>query len=456
MSSNIEYVLQLHREGKIDDNELKKALNALQFQKRRRNKKLRKRQKEKYVKVLEELVQPPETLKPTITSKCGYLRSYEISVKKYKDPVKLFADKKQDIVEKITTELSTLKGVKFQLALIIEFTMKKEHTTGTFYSKQVAVTNEIDYTNYDAAPTHILNSIEKFTKNGSGWTISRCKTLYLNIAKYEPLKGSSYIPLPPVLANTKAIINVKNSDNRCLAWALSAALQTPKPHLERISSHTPVKLNMEGIDFPTPISQISKVEKQNNLAINVYGYNRGIVPYYISDKIQDRINLMLLHNEETDNYHYCWIKNLNRLLASQTKHRGKHFCDRCLYGFSREDLLTKHKEDCKGINTEATRIEMPKEGSTIKFKNYKNQMSVPFVVYADFESIIKPHEVKAGDKTDIKTKHEACGYGYKIVRYDGALMQTRIYRGEDAAEKFLKSLQQDVNKLNADFANPKQ
>jgi hypothetical protein len=385
----------------------------------------------------------PESLKATNTSKCGYLRAYEIFVQKYKDPVKLFADKKQEITDKITTELKTLKGLKYQLALIIEFTMKDKQTTGTFYGKQISVINEI---NYDAVPTHILNSIEKFTNNGSGWTISRCKTLYLNIAKYEPLKGSSYFSLPSILANTKAIINVKNKDNMCLVHAINSAQNPVLKNSDRLSSYPPSTLNIKGVEFPTPISQISKIERQNNLAINVYGYDKGIVPYYISDKIQDKINLMLLHDKETNNYHYCWIKNLNRLLAIQTKHRGKHFCDRCLYRFSREDLLTKHKEDCKGINSDATRIEMPKEESTITFKNYHKQMPVPFVVYADFESIIKPYKEKAGDKTEIKTKHEACGYGYKIVRYDGTQMQTRIYRGEDAAEKFLKSLQQDVKK----------
>jgi hypothetical protein len=41
--------------------------------------------------------------------------------------------------------------------------MKDKYTTGTFYSKQVVVTNEIDY---NAAPTHIQEKIEKFTKNG--------------------------------------------------------------------------------------------------------------------------------------------------------------------------------------------------------------------------------------------------------------------------------------------------
>ncbi len=95
------------------------------------------------------------------------------------------------------------------------------------------------------------------------------------------------------------------------------------------------------------ISQLHKVEKQNSIAINVYGYEKSIVPYYISEQPKEinRINLLLLHDKDTNNYHYCWIKNLNRLLADQTTHRGKHFCDRCLYGFSREDLLIKHKED---------------------------------------------------------------------------------------------------------------
>ena len=82
-------------------------------------------------------------------------------------------------------------------------------------------------------------------------------------------------------------------------------------------------------------------------------------------------------------------------------------------------------------------------------------MPVPFVIYADFESIIKPHQAAAGDKFEIKSKHQACGYGYQIVRYDGALSHVRIYRGEDAVEQFLKSLHQEIVRINAIFANPK-
>ena len=122
-----------------------------------------------------------------------------------------------------------------------------------------------------------------------------------------------------------------------------------------------------------------------------------------------RINLLLLHDKQ-DNYHYCWIKHLSRLLFDQNKHKGKtYFCDRCLYGFSREDLLINHKDECYGINDRATKIQMPAQGEKIKFKNYHKQMQVPFFIYADFESIIKPYQAAAGDKSEIKstTKHAA-------------------------------------------------
>ena len=213
---------------------------------------------------------------------------------------------------------------------------------------------------------------------------------------------------------------------------------------------------MEGIDFPTPISQINKIERQNNIGLNVYGYERAVVPYHISGQPSEmpRINLLLLLHDKKGKYHYCWIKQLSRLISDQNKQKGKtNFCDCCLYGFSREDLLINHKDECYGINDRATKIQMPALGEKIKFKKYHKQMQVPFVIYADFESIIKPYQAAAGDKSEIKNKHQACGYGYQIVRYDGASSNVRIYRGEDAVEQFLKSLHQEVVIINVIFAN---
>ena len=150
------------------------------------------------------------------------------------------------------------------------------------------------------------------------------------------------------------------------------------------------------------------------------------------------------------------LEIFNRLLTDQNKHKCKtYFCDRCLYGFTKEDLLTKHKEDCYGINKNTTQIDMPDEGSHIKFKNHQNQMPVPYVIYADFESLIKPKTEKAGDKSEITSEHEGCGFGYQVVRYDGRAEKPVIYRGKNVIEVFLKHLECEVSNINNIFAHSK-
>ena len=97
-------------------------------------------------------------------------------------------------------------------------------------------------------------------------------------------------------------------------------------------------LNFDGINAPTPLDQVKRVEKHNNLAINVFGYeNNSIVYYRMSKQPGDisRKNILLILKEDTSaegdvgiKTHYVWIKDFNRLLFDQTKneHR-KHFCE---------------------------------------------------------------------------------------------------------------------------------
>ena len=98
---------------------------------------------------------------------------------------------------------------------------------------------------------------------------------------------------------------------------------------------------------------------------------------------------------------------------------------------------------------------MPPEGSYIYFKNHQNQTPVPYVIYADFESIIKPKSETAGDKSEITSEHEACGFGYQVVRYDGKTEKPVVYRVKDVVERFLASLECEVLNINNFFAHPK-
>ena len=61
----------------------------------------------------------------------------------------------------------------------------------------------------------VMESLAKFQRQGSNWRFHSVLSLDLHTVKYEPLGGSSYIPLPAFLATKKAIINVKNEDDEC-------------------------------------------------------------------------------------------------------------------------------------------------------------------------------------------------------------------------------------------------
>ena len=61
-----------------------------------------------------------------------------------------------------------------------------------------------------------INKIDQWTSEVSGWIIDRVANSYINIANYEPLSGSSYIPLHKELHNSiKGLINIKNKDLKC-------------------------------------------------------------------------------------------------------------------------------------------------------------------------------------------------------------------------------------------------
>ena len=114
--------------------------------------------------------------------------------------------------------------------------------------------------------------------------------------------------------------------------------------------------------------------------------NEQVIVYRLSEQAGNipRINLML--TKKGGNTHYSLVKRLTALLYDQTRHNeSKHFCERCLRGYSRKELLERHKPECKGLLKTSTRTEMLKEGENkMYFTNHHKQMKVLYVVYADF------------------------------------------------------------------------
>ena len=56
----------------------------------------------------------------------------------------------------------------------------------------------------------ILNKIDGWISEGSGWVIDRIDNHYINVTTYKPLQGSSYIALPTRLRSPKkGLINMR-------------------------------------------------------------------------------------------------------------------------------------------------------------------------------------------------------------------------------------------------------
>ena len=107
-----------------------------------------------------------------------------------------------------------------------------------------------------------------FQSMGSGWRLHSIIRLELHTVRYNPLRGETYIPLPKELANKTAIINMKNTDNRCFLWRILRALNSKDRNSERLDTKLRDKentLDMKGIEYPVSLKDITKFEKQKSI-----------------------------------------------------------------------------------------------------------------------------------------------------------------------------------------------
>lgn len=312
--------------------------------------------------------------------------------------------------------------------------------------------------------TKCLKKLEDFEANGSGWTLHSITDIQFFTNQYDVHKGSSYIKLPKALVKKGALVNVQNFDEFCFVWAVLSCLYPASTNPQRKENYIKYinKLNLTGLRFPLAVNQIHKFEQLNpEISVNVYLYNpetKLIESLRISPKeIRNKhVNLLLItdllnmENDQVDSeiigkrMHYVWIKSMSRLLSSQiSKSKAKVFiCDRCLLHFTSYMQRHEHIAYCRKQNH--CKIEMPLPGKNIiKFKNHKNQLQVPFIIYADIESLLKKPENENFDNgtTKIYQHHETYSVGYYFKSmYDDSMSYYRSNRGPQCIQWFVTEL----------------
>ena len=402
------------------------------------------------------------------------------------DPMEFLTDAKPAIIN-IFNSNRNIKTALYLHCLMerIASTGDKEIKEFAFHSKDLKlVLEETDKSKlYNKMVEEIEEEIQKVQNaEGSGWQFLKVIKLVLHTTRWEPLNGSSYIPLDSYLANKKALINMQNQDDKCFMWSVLRALYPKNNHPERVDNDLKSKqdsINMKGIRYPVNLRAIDRFEHLNpNISISVLGYNKIdlVHPLKVSRYTgcdHDIVLLLLKEAVEGENgeieekTHYTLVKNKSALLASQINNNGhkRHICLNCFNTFNSPDSLNKHKEYC--YNNECVKIVMPPPGTFLRFKNFLHSEKAPFAVYADFESLIKPMDNCDPDPNKSYTKkiqkHEPISFSYYIKCFDNSLCkqifnddtkrkQLKRYtktkpEDEDAIDVFIKWLEDDVKAI---------
>ena len=122
-----------------------------------------------------------------------------------------------------------------------------------------------------------------------------------------------------------------------MKWAITRALNSVEKNSERIDIKVREKsevLNWEGLEFPVNLNDINKFENYNSsISVSVFGYENLVYPLRISKHNYNRkstVNLLLISDDTKQ--HYCWIKDISKLLSLQTSKHGhvRHVCFTCL------------------------------------------------------------------------------------------------------------------------------
>ena len=196
--------------------------------------------------------------------------------------------------------------------------------------------------------SEIIEKIIIYQQNGSGWRFKEVIQLEIHTVNFNPMKGSSYIPLPDWIMRKKAIVSIRNKDDKCFLWCVLRYLHPRKKNDCRFEDLKQYEheLNIpKGFTFPVKIKDITKFESLNpNLpGINVFSVNNDKKFYPLRMALRDPQKSIDLFLYEEDGFsHYSLIKNFSRLLRSQITSRTNEpiqICKRCFTHVTKEELL---------------------------------------------------------------------------------------------------------------------
>ena len=320
---------------------------------------------------------------------------------------------------------------------------------------------------------NMLAILFSFTAHGSGWALEKINHLEVKMAKFHPVRGSSYIALPGELQGLRSLLNFRNHrDNCCFMYCLTAAYHlhhgpqlvpdtwrtVTSPTL--YSNNNPSAHQAEGTyEMPKGFKDLPNFEQLNCVQVNVFRYeNKQLFPLRLSKRTDIDFIMDLLLLQDDNVYHYVLIKKLLNLV-NHVKQRRQRFgdviCRNCFHVCT-QVIFEKHQASC--LKFEPAAIEMPSEDKNkITFQNFNACANAPVVIYFDLESLIIPvnQNENSPTQTRLLEKHEPCGFCFAIIEH-GSLQPAYLSIDRSESCMKMKKLAQQLQAVAKEIYQKKQ
>lgn len=378
----------------------------------------------------------------------------------------LLSEVEEPIAKLINSHLTNRQhGIKFQV--LFHFLLEKFsfefvtliQTEAYFNSR----TQQVLSRNQTASRVkHAVHSaiarFDTFVQRGSGWILKDVLSVTLRLAKFKVFRGGCLREsLPSQLKTKRGIICWKSTkresasnSNKCFLYSLALLLTSTMKtkNVTRIGALERQLIKSwptHCLEFPVTLKHIIKFENATDLSINVYGYEDSkLFPYYVSeliDKKQHHVNL-LLHEG-----HYYGIKDMSAVVKNVNRVKTDKWwiCNFCLASFAQQRVWEIHQHQFFCSKEGIKRYQLPDGRERVPQKFFKaksNIVPIPFVIYADLESMMGPKCEDLKGKQISSISHSCVSWAAYTVCRDRPDWNVGpvLYSGAESGENCINSL----------------
>ena len=174
--------------------------------------------------------------------------------------------------------------------------------------------------------------------------------------------------------------------------------------------------------------------------------------YNLKHNLKRETQIILLMITDDGKWHYLAEKKLSALFKGVTsKHKGDFHCLNCFHSYSTKEKLKRHRNVCE--NHDYCYVEIPeKDNKILKYNHAEKSMKVPFIIYADIESLLKKintcHNNPESSSTTKINKHTASGYSlFTHCSFDTTKNKLSHSRSKNCMKNFCLDLKEHATKI---------